>query len=65
LSEEKKKEFVHSCPTKTFELTDMGGIRVVDNMRCIFCDECLKVVEDWRLPEPYVKISQKPFIFYF
>lgn len=43
----------------------MDDIRVVDNMRCMFCDECLKVVEDWKIPEPYAKISMLPFKFYF
>jgi DNA-directed RNA polymerase II subunit RPB3 len=60
LSYEKKKEFVLSCPTKVYSLNEQTEEVEVDNhMACVFCDECVKTADAWKLDEPFVKITQK------
>jgi len=38
---------------------------VADKMKCMFCDECVRKSETFKLVDPLVKISQKKHKFYF
>lgn len=65
VSKEQKIAFVKSCPTKVYELTHTDEIVVADHMKCIFCDECVKLADTWKLPIPAVKIGTKKYRFIF
>jgi DNA-directed RNA polymerase II subunit RPB3 len=67
VTKEQKKAFVAACPTRVYELSPTDEIVVADHMRCMFCEECVRVTEDWKTTEPYpfVKIQMKKFKFIF
>lgn len=65
VSKEQKIAFVRSCPTKVYELTHTDEVVVADHMKCMFCDECVKLADTWKLPVPAVKIGTKKFRFIF
>ena len=66
LSKEQKVDFVNSCPTKVYSLNKKTEQIQIDNvMNCMFCEECVKKADSWKLPESLVKISTKPGKFIF
>lgn len=69
LTLDQKKEFVKSCPTKVFELEEMNDkIAVKNRDKCMYCDECVKLAEQWRggrENDPLVTISTVPNRFIF
>jgi len=65
VSKEQKIAFVKSCPTNVYELTHTDEIVVADNLKCVFCDECVKVADSWNKEVPPVKVLQKKFRFIF
>ncbi|ETW01785.1 hypothetical protein H310_06366 [Aphanomyces invadans] len=66
---EQRVELYKSCPTRVFEIDDTyDTIQVEDNMRCMYCDECVKLASSYREnPEDdmavTVKATQDKFIF--
>ena len=65
ITKEQKITFVKSCPTRVYELTNTDEIVVADHMKCVFCDECVKVADSWKTSLPPVKISQRKYKFIF
>jgi len=65
IPKEDKIAFVKSCPTKVYELTNNDEISVENHMRCIFCDECVRLADTCKKPLPPVKVTQKKFKFIF
>lgn len=67
LTEEQKKQFVDSCPTKVFGL-DQGKVSVDNLSDCMFCDECVKLGDTWKKnyeEDNVVSISTEPNRFIF
>jgi DNA-directed RNA polymerase II subunit RPB3 len=62
---EQKASFVRSCPTKVYELTSTDEVVVTQHLKCIFCDECVRSTESWKMPIPPVKVGFKKFRFIF
>jgi DNA-directed RNA polymerase II subunit RPB3 len=63
---EQKQEVVQSCPTRVFAMNPRNeNIDIVNSNNCIFCEECIRKVETFKMPR-MIKISMKPnkFIFY-
>ncbi|EQC33686.1 RNA polymerase Rpb3/Rpb11 dimerization domain-containing protein [Saprolegnia diclina VS20] len=45
---EQRVELYKSCPTRVFEIDDTyDQIQVEDHMRCMYCDECVKLAESY------------------
>lgn len=68
LTMEQKKEFVNSCPVKVYALNEKTQkIEVVNNDNCMFCDECVRKIENFKLedPENALKISMRKDRFHF
>jgi DNA-directed RNA polymerase II subunit RPB3 len=65
IPKDQKMDFVKSCPTKVYELSHTDEIVIIDHMKCMFCDECVRTTDSWKVPLPPVKISQKKFRFIF
>jgi len=55
--ENMKKEFVESCPTKVYSYDQSRGIEIEDNLRCMYCDECVKKAQLLGVPD---LVSVKP-----
>lgn len=64
-SKEQKIAFVKSCPTKVYDLTHTDEVVIADHMKCMFCDECVKLADTWKAPLPPVKVGFKKFRFIF
>jgi len=65
LSEEKKKEFVESCPTKVYAYKEQTRQVVIeDATKCTYCGECQKKCEALGVPD-LVHIAPKPGRFIF
>jgi len=65
LSEEKKKEFVDSCPTKVYVYKEQTRqVIIEDAQKCTYCRECLKKCDSFGVPE-LVIIKEKPGRFIF
>ncbi|CAK4084305.1 unnamed protein product [Aphanomyces euteiches] len=46
---EQRVELYKSCPTRVFEIDDTyDTIQVEDHMRCMYCDECVKLANSYR-----------------
>jgi hypothetical protein len=63
MSSKQKEEWVASCPSKVYKLTN-GQIDIEDSLACTLCNECKKKAEEMNVPN-IVKISQKTDRFYF
>jgi len=52
LSEDKKKEFVLSCPTKVYRYDDASArVDIEDANLCTYCEECTKKAHQFSLPD--------------
>jgi len=65
LTEEQKKEFVQSCPTKVYGYSeDTKKVEVEDASRCMYCMECKKKAEEWDKGDLVsIQAKQDRFIF--
>lgn len=61
LSPEQKLAFVKSCPTRVYRIDDnLEIISVAERLKCMYCDECVKVAENFREnPEDDALVSVK------
>jgi len=58
LTEEKKREFVGSCPTKVYRYADVTGkVEIEDANLCTYCEECTKRAQQFGIPD---LVSVKP-----
>jgi len=65
LTEEQKRAFVNSCPTKVYKYDEeTHRIDIEDALRCTFCQECKKMGEYMNKPD-LVSIGTKPERFIF
>lgn len=48
-SEEQKNQLVESCPKQVFYLTEDNNIIINNAADCIFCRECIYLLEDYRI----------------
>lgn len=68
MSDEQKNDVVLSCPSKVFTMytTDAreSEIAVEDELRCIQCQECVKIAAKMNVPD-LVTVSVKPNVFRF
>jgi len=65
LSENKKKAFIDSCPTRVYgEDAQTKEVVVEDALRCMFCNECVVRAESFGVPD-LVSIGQVPERFIF
>jgi len=66
LSKEQKIDFVNSCPTRVYGLNKKTEQIEIENvMNCMFCEECVKKTETFKLLEPLVKVTSKKEKFIF
>ncbi len=65
VTKEQKVAFVNSCPTNVYELSHNDEIVIANHMKCMFCDECVRIGESWKKELPPVKVLQKKFKFIF
>ena len=68
LTMEQKKDFVNSCPVKVFGINEKTGkIEVFNNDKCMFCDECVRKVETFKLedPEMALRVGMRKDRFFF
>ena len=66
LNHDQKLEIVQSCPTKVYDINaKTGNIDIVNSNACIFCEECVRKVETFKIPR-MIKLATKPnkYIFY-
>lgn len=66
-TEEQKFALVEACPTRVFDIDESSGSVVVKNMvDCIFCRECIYLLEDFRearqAPEEKLGVEIKHYI---
>jgi len=48
LPDDKKREFVGSCPTKVYRYNEQTGVVNIENAdRCMFCQECVKKADEF------------------
>lgn len=49
LTSDQKQQFIKSCPTQVYEYDDSyETITVMDKMKCMFCDECVKLSDSFK-----------------
>ncbi|GAB5362197.1 hypothetical protein AAMO2058_000777700 [Amorphochlora amoebiformis] len=67
LDEKQMQDVVKCCPKKVYKYRADRGIEVVDNRRCVYCRECLKVSEEWEVEdiEELISIQQSKDTFIF
>lgn len=60
MTDEQKTDFVACCPTKVYELAHQSrDIVVKQPEKCNFCDECVKLANEYELPN-LVVVGNKP-----
>jgi DNA-directed RNA polymerase II subunit RPB3 len=65
LPEERKREFVASCPYKVYAYDEQTHkVEVEDAKLCTFCQECTKKADEWEVPE-LVTITTRSDRFHF
>jgi len=65
LSEEQKKQFAESCPTKVYAYNEQTRqVSVEDAQKCMYCEECIKRGLKFKSPE-LVSVKPKPGRFIF
>eukprot|EP01035_Chromulina_nebulosa_P019506 gene19506-25398_t len=47
-NEEQKTTLIDCCPTRVFDIDDTGAVIISNAADCIFCKECIYLLEDYR-----------------
>jgi len=65
LTEQQKKEWVNSCPTKVYHYDeDSKEVEIEEAGRCTFCDECKKKAAHLEVPDlVHIRQKQDRFLF--